>query len=87
MNQQRIDVKRLASLLKSARMSRGMSLRKAAHLAGVSSDSIRAYEHCRTVPTLESLLALAAAYAIEPGELLVGLLSERMKQAGCDRAP
>jgi transcriptional regulator with XRE-family HTH domain len=48
--------------------------------SGIDSSNIRAYENGRNMPNLYSLMRLAQALSVEPGELLVGLTLEMFER-------
>ena len=44
--------------------------------SGIDSSNVRAYENGRAMPSLHSLVRVAAALDIDPGSLIAGLSSE-----------
>jgi len=48
--------------------------------SGIDSSNIRAYENGRNMPNLYSLMRLAQALSVEPGELLIGLTLEMFER-------
>jgi transcriptional regulator with XRE-family HTH domain len=52
---------------------------------GIDSSNIRAYENGRALPSVQSLVRLAAALGVQPGELLDGLTPELFTKAAHDR--
>jgi transcriptional regulator with XRE-family HTH domain len=44
--------------------------------SGIDSSNIRAYENGRAMPSLHSLVRIAAALNVDPGALIQGLTSE-----------
>jgi len=56
--------------IRRAREARGLSLEALAERSGLSSRSIIGIEHGRSDMRLRSLLAIAAALEVAPGELL-----------------
>jgi len=44
--------------------------------SGIDSSNIRAYENGRAMPSLHSLVRIAAAVNLEPGALIQGLTAE-----------
>jgi transcriptional regulator with XRE-family HTH domain len=59
--------------LLSARRRAGLSRAKLAEALGSSSETIAQYERGQRMPTVERVLAIAAALKCEPGELLDGV--------------
>jgi transcriptional regulator with XRE-family HTH domain len=62
------------------RKSRGITQDQLAAASGIDSSNIRAYENGRNMPNLYSLMRLAQALSVEPGELLIGLTLEMFER-------
>jgi transcriptional regulator with XRE-family HTH domain len=60
----------LGQRLREVRQCRGLSQAKLARAIGVTVGTIQAYEHDRSRVTVDRLLAIAAVFQCEPGELL-----------------
>jgi transcriptional regulator with XRE-family HTH domain len=52
--------------------------------SGIDSSNIRAYENGRAMPSLYSLVRIAAALNVDPGGLIQGLTSELFAVSGDD---
>lgn len=71
-----------------ARQSAGLTQDQLAAATGIDSSNIRAYESGRSMLSIHSLIRLAIALRIEPGELLAGTtlqMFERPADAAPDR--
>ncbi|TAM66887.1 MAG: XRE family transcriptional regulator [Microbacteriaceae bacterium] len=58
------------------RQSLGMTQDEVAVISGIDSSNVRAYESGRAMPSIQSLVRIAIALDVEPGELLRGLTLE-----------
>lgn len=47
-----------------------------AAVSGIDSSNIRAYENGRALPTVQTVVRIATALDVEPGDLLSGLTAE-----------
>lgn len=52
--------------------------------SGIDSSNIRAYENGRALPNLQTLVRIAGALGLEPGELLSGLTLEMFAPSSGD---
>ena len=62
------------------RRALGTTQDQLAAASGIDSSNIRAYENGRNMPNLHSLMRLAGALSVEPGELLEGLTLDMFGQ-------
>ncbi|HEY5222975.1 MAG TPA: helix-turn-helix transcriptional regulator [Microbacteriaceae bacterium] len=58
------------------RQSLGMTQDQVAVISEIDSSNVRAYESGRAMPSIQSLVRIAIALGVEPGELLRGLTLE-----------
>jgi transcriptional regulator with XRE-family HTH domain len=66
------------------RQAKGMTQDQVAVASDIDSSNIRAYESGRAMPNIQSLVRIAAALDVEPGELLEGLSPELFTRPGDD---
>lgn len=67
--------RRFGANLNAARRSSGLSQERLAAKAGLHRTAIGLLEHGDRVPRVDTVVKLARALGIEPGELLIGLAS------------
>ena len=63
----------------------GLTQDDLASASGIDSSNIRAFENGRAMPSIHTLIRLAAALNVEPAELLAGLTPEHFPGAENDR--
>lgn len=63
----------IGALIAQLRKRQGMTQDQVAVLSGIDSSNVRAYESGRSTPNIQSLVRIAAALGVQPGELLDGL--------------
>jgi transcriptional regulator with XRE-family HTH domain len=63
----------IGKLIAAQRVFSGMTQDQLAVASGIDSSNIRAYESGRAMPSIQSLVRIASALDVEPGELLHGL--------------
>lgn len=60
----------------TSRHAGGITQDQLAALSGIDSSNIRAYENGRSIPSVQSLVRIAAALNVPPGDLLDELTPE-----------
>lgn len=65
----------LGPCLAKARLARGLKAHEAAAALEVSQDTLTGWELSRTEPRASQLMRLAVIYHVDPGLLLVGVVS------------
>lgn len=75
----------IGRLLASARKDLGLTQDQVGALAAMDSANYRAYENGRALPSIHSLLRLAWALDLAPGQLLDGLTPEHFARAADGR--
>lgn len=63
----------IGSRIAGLRMAQGLSVDGLAYKSGIDSSNIRSYETGRSLMNIRSLVRIAAALTVEPGELLEGV--------------
>jgi len=66
----------IGGLLAEQRKRQGFTQDQVAVLSGIDSSNVRAYESGRSMPNIQSLVRMAEALGVHPGELLDGLKPE-----------
>jgi transcriptional regulator with XRE-family HTH domain len=66
------------------RKRQGMTQDQVAVLSEIDSSNVRAYESGRSMPNIQSLVRVAGALGVQPGELLVGLEPKMFAVKGDD---
>jgi transcriptional regulator with XRE-family HTH domain len=66
----------IGALIAEKRKHQGMTQDQVAVLSGIDSSNVRAYESGRSTPNVQSLIRIAKALGVKPGELLEGLEPE-----------
>ena len=66
----------IGALIAEKRKHQGMTQDQVAVLSGIDSSNVRAYESGRSTPNIQSLIRIAKALGVTPGELLEGLEPE-----------
>lgn len=62
--------------IRDARLQYSMTHDTLAAKTGIDSSNIRSYESGRSMPSIQTLIRLADALAIEPGDLIRGLTAD-----------
>jgi transcriptional regulator with XRE-family HTH domain len=66
----------IGGLIAEQRKRQGFTQDQVAVLSGIDSSNVRAYETGRSMPNIQSLVRMAEALGVHPGELLDGLKPE-----------
>jgi Predicted transcriptional regulators len=66
----------IGRLITEQRQRRGMTQDEVAVRSAIDSSNVRAYEGGRAMPSIQSLVRIATALDVEPGDLLRGLTPE-----------
>lgn len=74
----------IGALIAEQRKRQGMTQDQVAVLSGIDSSNVRAYETGRSMPNIQSLVRVADALGVHPGELLDGLKPEMFAVNGSD---
>lgn len=72
---------RIGTQLKAVRQELGLTQDEVAVRAGIDSANVRSYESGRAMPSVHTLMRLAWALDVPPGELLEGLTPEHFETA------
>ena len=76
---------RIGELIADVRKQRGLTQDDLAHLTRIDSSNIRGYEKGRAMMGIPTLIRIADALKIEPGELLLGVTHEMFPLSASDR--
>lgn len=76
---------RIGELIADVRKQRGLTQDDLAHLTRIDSSNIRGYEKGRAMMGIPTLIRIADALKIEPGELLLGVTPEMFPLSASDR--
>lgn len=74
----------IGALIAEKRKHQGMTQDQVAVLSGIDSSNVRAYESGRSTPNIQSLVRIAKALGVKPGELLEGLEPEMFTAPAAD---
>jgi transcriptional regulator with XRE-family HTH domain len=74
----------IGALIAEQRKRQGMTQDQVAVLSGIDSSNVRAYETGRSMPNIQSLVRVADALGVHPGELLDGLEPEMFAVKAAD---
>jgi transcriptional regulator with XRE-family HTH domain len=66
----------IGGLIAAHRQRLGMTQDQVAVFSGIDSSNVRAYESGRSTPNIQSLVRIAKALGVNPGELLEGVEPE-----------
>jgi len=66
----------IGGLIAEQRKRQGFTQDQVAVLSGIDSSNVRAYETGRSMPNIQSLVRMAEALGVRPGDLLDGLKPE-----------
>ncbi len=75
----------IGELIADVRRRRGLTQDDLAHLTRIDSSNIRSYEKGRALMGIPTLVRIADALRIEPGELLLGVTAEMFPATASDR--
>ncbi len=75
---------RIGSRIAAARQEAGLTQDEIAVRAAIDSANVRSYESGRAMPSVHTLMRLAWALDVPPGELLDGLTAEHFTRAGAE---
>lgn len=75
---------RVGSHIAEHRKRRGLTQDEVAALTSIDSSNLRAYEHGRAMPSVLTLVRIAQALGISPGDLLDGLTPEHFATSTLD---
>lgn len=75
----------IGTLISAARVERGLTQDDLAHLTRIDSSNIRSYEKGRAMMGIPTLIRIADALKIEPGQLLHGVTPQMFPAMASDR--
>lgn len=75
----------IGALIAEKRKHQGMTQDQVAVFSGIDSSNVRAYESGRSTPNIQSLIRIAKALGVKPGELLEGVEPEMFTAPVDDR--